>query len=152
MRHEDDPVEVEAGDDGVEVLPLVGERVIVVPGLVRFAPAEEIERHDGASLDVRHQAVIEVVVVGKAVHQDDRGSGAVLFSDEDAMLGAPNPEVCESHHRELPFMRLVPSVTSHTCRTEDRRCETPSGWKSGACCRVHDFVAGILHIQRAFRR
>ena len=70
MRHEDDPIEVEGSDDGLEILPLLGERVAVLLGLVRLARAKEVERHHVASLEVRDEEVVEVVVVG-----DSRASG-----------------------------------------------------------------------------
>ena len=66
--------------DGVEIVLLVGERVLVVARLVGLTPAEEVEHDDVAVAQVRDEPVVQVVVVGEAVHEHDGRARAALLS------------------------------------------------------------------------
>jgi hypothetical protein len=109
VRHEHHPFQAEAGHDSVEVARLVGEGVVVISGLVRLAPTEEVEGHDVSFGQMRDQSVVEVVVVGEAVHQHDGGSLAGLFSCVQAVLAPFDPAVLEAsgHTNSLPQQEEV---------------------------------------------
>jgi hypothetical protein len=53
--------------------------------LVGRAPPEEVEAHDVAAGQVRDEAVVEVAVVGEAVEEHDRRSGAGLLLDAEGV-------------------------------------------------------------------
>jgi hypothetical protein len=79
VRDQHHALQPETGDDRVEVDDLVGEGVVVVGRLVRLALSEEVEHHDVPPGEMGNQAIVEVVVVGEAVHQHDGGSLAALL-------------------------------------------------------------------------
>jgi hypothetical protein len=61
--------------DGRQVACLVSGGIWVAGRFVRVAPAEEVEEHHWAvASQVWEQPVVEVGVVGEAVHQHDRHS------------------------------------------------------------------------------
>jgi hypothetical protein len=96
VHDEQHAIEGEAVDDGVQVALLVGEGVVVRRWLVRLAPTEEIEGHDVASLQVWNETVVEVVVVGEAVHQHDRRAIAGLLTNVDAVRASSDEAIAKS--------------------------------------------------------
>jgi hypothetical protein len=68
---QDNRAEPELLDHGVEVAGLVGGGVGVAGGLVRGAPAEEVEAHHPAAGELGDQPVVQVQVVGEPVQQHD---------------------------------------------------------------------------------
>src|SRR5258708_25021737 len=82
-----DLLQVQLLNDGVEVPPLIGCGVGIASGLIRFAPAEKIKGHDPARGDQPgKQAIVEMQIVWKAMHQDDGWLLAGIFTRVD-MIG-----------------------------------------------------------------
>ena len=90
MSDQDDRVELQLLDDGVEVAGLVGGGVGVAGGLVGGAPAEEVEAHHPASGEFGDEAVIEVQVVGEAVHEHDGWLPAWVVAGVEVVGAAPD--------------------------------------------------------------
>jgi hypothetical protein len=78
VRDRDDGLQAERVDDGAEVAELLREIVDGAGGLVRLAEAEEVEADDAPARarEVGHELVVNVQVVGEAVHQHEGGTGA----------------------------------------------------------------------------
>jgi hypothetical protein len=96
---ERDLIEPQMRDDGVQVAGLVRGGIRIARRLVGATPAEEIEGDDPArGVQPRHQPVVEVEVVGEAVHQDDGGFLARVVADIDPMLAARYPRFHVRHH------------------------------------------------------
>src|SRR4029453_2821858 len=87
--------ESETRDHGIEIALLVLERVVVPLGLVRVAPAEEVEDHDVAAAQVRDDPVLQMMVVGIAVHEDDGRARPALFTRMDPVGPPLDPAVAE---------------------------------------------------------
>ena len=85
MRDEDDLLEPQLGDDGIEVADLIGCGVGVSGGFVRCSPPEKIEGDDSTRGEIRNQTIVEVKVVREPVHQNDRRFLSRVFPDVDAM-------------------------------------------------------------------
>lgn len=96
VGHEQHASQPQTGHDRVEVAELVGERVIVVAGLVRLAPAQEVEHHQVPPAQVRDQPVVEMVVIGEAVHQHDGWLLTGLLPDVEAVATTLDPALLES--------------------------------------------------------
>ena len=88
---QDDLVEPEPGDHGVEVAGLVVRGVRVAGRLVRFPPAEEVEGDHPVAGEEGQCPVVEVLVVGEAVHQHDRRRLARIVPDPDPVSARPTP-------------------------------------------------------------
>src|SRR5258708_4102622 len=82
-----DLLQVQLLNDGVEVPHLIGCGVGIASGLIRFAPSEKIKGHDPARGDQPgKQAIVEMQIVWKAMHQDDRWLLSGMFTGVD-MIG-----------------------------------------------------------------
>jgi hypothetical protein len=86
---QDDLVQPELGDHGVEVAGLVLRGVGVAGRLVRFPPAEEVERDHAAAGEEGQCPVVEVLVVGESMHQDDRRRVTRIVPDPDPVPVGP---------------------------------------------------------------
>ena len=78
-------------EDRVEVAGLVAGGVGVAGGLVRGAPAQEVEGHQPASDELGHEPVVEVQVVGEAVHEHDRGLLTRILAGVQLVATARDP-------------------------------------------------------------
>jgi hypothetical protein len=73
VDHHGHLVQAQLADHRIQVAGLVGGGVPVAGGLVGATPAQEVEGDDPPwRVQVRHEAVVQVQVVGKAVQQHDR--------------------------------------------------------------------------------
>lgn len=95
VHDEHHAIKPEAVDDRVQIALLVGEGVVVVRRLVRFSPAEKIERHDMTSSQVGDKPVVQMVVVRESVHQHDRWSVARLLPQMDAVTVSTDEPIVE---------------------------------------------------------
>jgi hypothetical protein len=82
---EDNALQPELIDDGLEVVDLGPGSCTVRSWLVGGPPAEEVEGYDPPSeAEMRNQAIVQVEIVRKPVHQD-RALGAVVVADVQPM-------------------------------------------------------------------
>src|SRR5262245_10508551 len=88
MGDQYDTSELELCDHGVEIAFQVLERVRVPVGLVRAAPAEEVEEDDSPAAEVRHQAIVEPEIVRETMHEDEGGLAPGVFPGIDAVRAA----------------------------------------------------------------
>jgi hypothetical protein len=121
MGHEHDPVQAKTSDDGVEVDCLVLERVVLIRRLVRIAPAQEIEDDHAPFAEVRHEPVVEVMVVAIAVHEHDGGLITRLLEPMDAVRAALDAGSQESRHdRTDAACWALSSMVSDNCQPSPR--------------------------------
>jgi hypothetical protein len=97
-------------DDGLDLAKLVPGGRTVRGGLVGGAPAQEVEGHDPAGRDeMGDHPIVQVQVVGKPMHQQDRVPLTRIVADIDPVTASPNRRLLK---------RLAPS-------SGRRQLETP---------------------------
>ena len=71
----------------VQIPFLIVNNIWISDWLVRRAPAEKIEGHRSAGCrDTRHQTIVEVEIIWKAVHQNNGWFRTSIFTRVDAVL------------------------------------------------------------------
>jgi hypothetical protein len=99
VRDEDDLLEPQLGDDGIQVTDLVGSGIRIAGWFIRTAPPEKIKGNDSTRRrEVRSQTIVEVQVVREPMHQDDRRFRTRVFSDVDPVSVPLHESLLVGHH------------------------------------------------------
>ncbi len=94
MRHQHDLLHLQVVEHRMQIPLLLFGGVGVVYRFIRSSPAQKVEGDDLAITQIRDQAIVDVQVIGEAVHEDECGTrpGIVACIDrrgstQDSVLG-----------------------------------------------------------------
>jgi hypothetical protein len=138
VGHQHHRTELQVPDDRVEVADLVNGRVRVAGRLVGPSPAQEVERHHPSTFsEERDNAVVQVEVVGEAVHQNDSRLGPRVVPHVEAVALQTNGGLVVIQ-RGPSFRRLATTLGTVGMAGVTRR------WTIG----VESLGASVTHARR----
>ena len=98
MCHKDNLPKFSLLDHGLQVPLLIGGGIWIVRRLIRCSAPEKIKSHNSPDgRKIWKKAIVEMKIIRKAVHQDDRRLFSRIFSDVNSVLISLHEMFCKIH-------------------------------------------------------